>query len=504
MANIGYTPAQGGFARTFLIDGRARPDHSPQYKPCLKLGGPSQDFGDVEDVECPDPNNYNQFTKLAEIQGAIGRATVDVTGRLPSDEASTLLDIARRRCPIDVHLHFGACTDPSAFNTFTKALVFENGLLTNWSSDELGALSSDENAAINETASLSARRVYEILPMSFSERCADVVTNPVVDVVICDTQACAGGACAQESTGCEKAFALANSGTGSPGTGPDVIWTEDGYATCNSDEITTMSNAENGDAIACLGDNVYVVSHDTDSIHYKEKAEIWAGNFGGWTEIGTGIVAAGSPLDCWSTGDYLFVVGDGGYVYGTDDPTTGVSVLDAGVATAQNLNAVHALDSTYAVAVGAANAVIYTTDGPTWTAVIGPNPAVALNCVWIKAEQEWFVGCADGKLYYTVNSGTDWAQIVLPGQASLTAVTDIAFSTDSVGFLSATYAGPRGRIYRSYDGGHSWQVTPESVGSLPVSDAITAIAACEEDPNMVIGVGTADNSTDGIIVTGAD
>jgi len=504
MANIGYTPATGGFARTFIIDGRARPDHVPVYKACMKVGGPSQDFGDVEDIECPDPNNYNQWETVGEIQGAIGRATADVMSRYASDEESLLLAIAKRRCSVDVQVHFGKCTDPSAFNTFTKAIVFENALFTNWSSDELGTLGSDENAAINETASMSGRTIYEILPMTFSERCADVIANPVVDVVICDTATCAGDGCEQESNGCEKIFALSDSGTGSPGTGPDVIWSEDGGASCNSDEITSMSDSESGDAIACFGDNVVVYSHDTDSGHYKGKAEIWAAEFGGWTEIATGIVAAGSPLDAWSTGDYVFVVGDGGYVYGTDDPTTGVDVLDAGVATAQNLNAVHALDSTEAVAVGAANAVIYTTDGTTWTAVTGPNVGVALNCVWIKTEGEWFVGCADGTLWYTVNTGEDWAQITLPGQGSLTAITDIQFPSDSVGFLSATYAGPVGRIYRSYNGGYSWQVAPESVGSLPAADLIAAIATCEEDVNFVVGVGTADNGTDGFMVTGAD
>lgn len=504
MANLGYTPALGGFARTFLIDGRARPDHTPVYKACMKVGAPSQDFGDVEDIKCPDPNNYNQWIVIGELQGDVGRATADVMSRYASDEESLLLSIARRRCPIDVQVHFGKCTDPSAFNTFTKALVFENALISNWSADELGTLSSDENAAINETASISSRSVYEILPLTFGERCADVVTNPVVDVVICDTQACAGGGCTDESDGCEKIFALADSGTGSPGTGPDVIWSINNFSTCNSDEITTMDSSEDGNAIACFGDNVLVVSHDTDSIHYKGKAEIWAGDFGGWTEIATGIVAAGSPLDMWSVGDYVFIVGDGGYVYGSDNPTTGVDVLDAGVATAQNLNAVHALDSTFAVAVGAANAVIYTSDGASWQAVTGPNAGVVLNCVWLKSETEWFVGCADGTLWYTVDTAENWAQITLPGQGSLTAITDIQFASASVGFLSATYAGPLGRIYRSYDGGYSWQVLPESVGSMPASDLIAAIAACENDVNFVVGVGTADNGTDGFIVTGND
>jgi hypothetical protein len=83
-------------------------------------------------------------------------------------------------------------------------------------------------------------------------------------------------------------------------------------------------------------------------------------------------------------------------------------------------------------------------------------------------------------------------------------VDDIQFSTASVGFIAHATAAPRARILRTYDGGYSWKITPERTGaSLPLADRINALAVCPENPNFVIGVGLADNGTDGIIIAGS-
>ena len=103
-------------------------------------------------------------------------------------------------------MHFGACTDPRRFNTFTKALKWEDVSLPNYSTDDLGALSSDENASITETSDLSIGQFYEILPLSVQERAVDTVINELVDAVICDRRTC--GDCDELSDGCEKAFVL--------------------------------------------------------------------------------------------------------------------------------------------------------------------------------------------------------------------------------------------------------------------------------------------------------
>jgi hypothetical protein len=510
---MSYTPAKTGFSRVFLIEGRARPDHVPDYQDCMKAGAAEQSFGDVEKIECPSADEYNQYIEIGEIQGAEDRATTTLTGRYASDIASALLRLAKKRCDVDLQVHFGACTDPRDFNTFTKSIMFEKARLTNWSAEDLGALGSDENAKIDESADISAREIYEVLPLTFAEVCGSVVTNPVLDIVICDTPSC--GDCNVESNGCQNVFALTQQSVGSPGTVADVIWTRGlfqgtGSGGCNSDNIDTLAVNQDANALACVGDYVVVISNASDSIHYKTKTDIWAAVAGGWAEVATGIVAAGSPTDIWSVGTYAFIVGDGGYVYGTEDPTAGVAVLDAGVATSEGLNAVHAISENFAVAVGDNDAVIFTENGTTWdTPSATPGSTGNLLCVWAKNENEWWVGDSVGDLYYTLDKGETWTEKGIPG-ANYDSINDIAFSTDSVGYIAANTSTSRGRILRTFaDGGGAggtggWVILPEGVQNLPLADDIYSVAACKHDPNLVIGGGLADNGTDGILMVGQD
>ena len=42
-----FIPAQTGLSRVFIIEGRARPDHVPEYQSCMRAQALSKSFGDV-------------------------------------------------------------------------------------------------------------------------------------------------------------------------------------------------------------------------------------------------------------------------------------------------------------------------------------------------------------------------------------------------------------------------------------------------------------------------
>lgn len=504
--------AKRGNSRVFLIEGRARPDHTPVYKSCYRAGAADWPFGDTTRVECPDPDNYEQYVEVAEILGARERASTDLQARFPLNEASDLLRIGSKRCALDIHAHFGKCTDPSNFDTYEKAVVYESARLGNWGTDEMGSLSSDDENEVNETAPLTATAIREYLNLGFAERGQDAVTNPLVDVVICDTASC--GDCEDESDGCEKIYAVDDGATGSPGTAPDLIWSLDKGATLNAEEINSLESGQAASALACVGIYVVVVSAASVSHHYKQRSLLGDG-VTDWTEVAYN--ANGPPNDIWSVGTYAFAVGNGGYVYGFSDPTGAPTVLDAGLADNANLNAVHALNDEFAVAVGAGDAIIYTRNRTTWqvspavTASVGNGGGgMALNAVWIKNENEWFVGSdvdANGIcLFYTLDGGITWATIALPGP-DWTAVNDIQMADDSVVFVAADRAGtPRGYILKSINGGNSFVILPRT-GVLPLTDSLVALAACRHDPNFVVVVGTGDApapNIDGIFIVGED
>lgn len=493
---------QTGYTRVFLIEGGARPDHTPEYQSCLKAGALSYSLGDIEKIECPDPNSYDGFIEVGAIKGAKDRPTLQLMGRYPSDAKSRVFELAKRGCEQDVHINIGACSDPRAANTFTKKIVFEGAIITNYDLDELGALSSDERAVVNETADVSGRDFYEVLPLTFGERAGTVITNEIIDGTVCDAVSC--GTCVDESSGCNNYYFITAAAGGSPTTPADVVFTLDGGSTWYTHDIDSLGAAENPTGVACLGDYLVIVSDDSNSLHYAEKADVKNGLDPVFTEVTTGFVALKLPQAIWSTGNYAFIVGDGGYVYGTEDPTAGVSVLDAGVATTSNLVDVHAYSDDFAVAVGELNTVIFTKNKTSWQSVTGPTPAISLTCVWMMSEKLWFVGTIDGRLFYTLNQGTDWAQVTFSGSGT-GSVTDIAFASKSVGYMTHKTALTKGRIFRTYDGGKSWVLLPEGSGTLPAqADYFNVVVPCIYDVNTVMAGGLADNGTDGIILQGED
>lgn len=503
MANT-FVPDQTGFSRVFITEGGARPDRAPVYHSCMRPDTLEQGYGDVEKIECPDPKRANQFIEIGEVQGADERATTSLVGRYPANEASDLKRLADLRCLNDLQLNIGTCVDVSLFNKFSKKLILENTRITNYATDALGALGSDERAVVNETADISVKEWYEVLWLSFARQADSIVTNEVLDVVICDQQSC--GDCNDESDGCQKIYAITKAAGGSPGTPPDIVYSLDGGATWNADDIDTLSSAEDPSAIACVGEYVVVVSNASGSLHYILKSTLDGTAIPAWTEVATGFVAGGAPNDIWSVGSKAFIVGDGGYVYTCTDPTAGVTVIDAGVAEQDDLWAVHAVSEDYMVAVGNNGAIVKTENGVTVTAQGGPvGIGVHLYAVWVKEDDNdiWFIGGSNGNIYYTVNAGVTWTTGSFSGSGTGN-VYDIAFATKSVGYMTHTTTATLGRIFRTYNGGNSWTLLPEGTANLPANDKINAIAACTYDANMVVAVGLDDNGSDGIILVGKD
>jgi hypothetical protein len=493
-----FNPAQTGNSRVFIIDGRARPDHQPTYYSHVKAGGVSQGYGDIEKIEVPDPDNYDKFNEIGTIRGAKDRATVTLTGRYARDLKSALLKIANQECFVDVHVNFGACTNPSLYNTFDKKIILQNATVTNWGSDDLGALDSGERSQIDETMDVSATDVQ----VSFGEKAGGVVVNELVDVTTCDTASC--GDCDDESNGCNKIFAVSKTAPGSASTPADVVFTLDGGTTWYAHDVDTLST-DDPDGIACLGSYVFVVSNAGGNAHYALKSEFDGTTDPSFTAISTGFVASGEPNAVSVASSKAFIAGDGGYIYSTEDITTGVTAIESGTVHTSHYNDIHAWSDEFVVAVGDDGIIAKSENGTTFSAVT-PSPlgvGVSFNAILVLSKSAWLLGTSTGLLYYTVNGGTSFVLKSFPGSGS-GVVRDIAQSNDSVLYMAHDTTTPRGRILRSTNGGYDWVVTPEGSGVLPLSDQINALATCSGNADFVVGVGLADDASDGYVVVGAD
>lgn len=488
-----------GYSRVFLIDGGARPSAAPAYQGLMKAGAFSWPQGDITLVRIPDPNRYGKFLVVGKVPGEEGNVELTLMARYTTD-LSTLFKLARKKCDIDIHIHMGLCEDPRNFNLgYDKALIIRDARITTYGTTDLGALGSDENAIVNEEVPVSGEDAIELVRMTFGTKAATQVAREVVDIEICDTEAC--GECGVLSDGCQIVLATTRSSDASPGLPAEVIATRDGGSTWVERPITSLGATEDPNDSDCVGSNLVVVSAESISLHYANIADI-LNSVETWNEVTTGFVAGGAPRAIHSVSSvWTWIVGLGGYVYVASDPTSGVTVQDAGVATTQQLNAIHAIDELVAVAVGNSNAVIRTVDGSTWSSVTGPAVGVNLNTVWMHSETTWFVGTAGGRLYYTEDSGATWTEKSFPGSGA-GQVRHIAFFDGSVGYMAHSSAVPAGRILRTIDGGYSWYIIPEQTGFIiPANDYIGKLAVCA-DPNTVFGGGLADDAVDGIILKG--
>ena len=489
-------------SRVFTIEDRAGPSHLPVYQVLARVTGVTWGLGAVTPIRVPDPKRYGSYIVVDKIKGQVGLPTASLEVRSARDR-SALLSLAKKGCPIDLQVHVGACKDPSDFDLgWEKILVLEDADFTNYSLPALGAFDADQEAAVMETLDLTASDMYEVSPLAFSPVGESQIVQEVVDVLIADARTC--GACGLPSDGCQRVFAVQKAVGASPGLPSEIISSQDGESTWQEANITPLPVDKEPSAIAASGPYLVVVSHDDDSIHYAEIVDL-LDDTATWVKVTSGIEASGSPVQIFSLGrTQNWIVGDGGYVYFSDDVTVGVEAQTAGDVTSEDLKCVHGMDEANLIAAGANNAILLTRNGgQTWVAVAGPGTkaAVTITACWMMSENEWILGYADGTVFYTIDGGGSWAQMAIPG--SLTAIDDIQFSTRSVGYIAGR-AGAVAKLLRTISGGKSWYVLPEAAGiTLPSASQFNAIAACGDDPNVVFAGGVKTAGGDGIIVKGA-
>lgn len=494
---------QSDMTRVWIIPNTASPSRAAVYEGLAMADRPEEDFGTPTPIFIPDPGRYQQFILAGKVGGDRQLPTLQLNWFYILDKQSVLDRYVKSRCAHDIQIHMGLCANPQDFNRgWEKIYVLEGAQPTRWSPTSLGALTPDQRASVQEEVPFTGDRGYHIYPMQYQEEATTEIVQEIIAVDICDSVQC--GACGIVSNGCAKVFALTLTAGGSPGLSAELIFTDDGGLTWQEANITTLAANEDPDDMECVSVNMVVISEDSESIHYAPLADILEG-IETWIEVTTGFVAGNGPLAIHSQGPCLtWIVAANGFIYFTNDPTVGVTeVQDAGVATVQNLNAIHGFDSNHLVTVGDSNAVVVTTNGGvTWSAITGPSVGVNLNTVFMRGQLEWFIGDAGGQLWYTLDGGVNWIEKVFPGSGT-GVVRDIKFSSKSVGFMSHDTVAPLGRVLRTIDGGNTWFV--EALNNLPVpaNDRFNALAVCSEDVNLVYAGGLGDDAIDGILVGGS-
>lgn len=493
---------QNSASRVWMIQNQAGPNNEPSYEGLARADTPEDPRGDVTPIYIPDPDSYGRFVAIGVVRGNRGLPTLTITWFFTQDARSVWDKFVRTDCPHDLQIHFGLCTNPQDFDKgWKKALAMLGAHATSWSATSLGALQPDQQASVTEEIPFTSMEMFFLYNMTFNQQAETQVVQEIIDIKVCDSVSC--GECGDVSDGCQTVFALTLTNAGSPGLPPELLFTRNAGLTWTERTVTTLAVNENGDEIECVGANLVIISEDSESLHYAPIADI-LNQSEVWTEVTTGFVVGNGPLAMDSASPrHTWIVGENGYIYFTDDPTTGVTVQDAGTATIENLLDVHAYDINNVLVVGNNNVVLVTSNGgQTWQSIVGPAAGVNMRACWMVNPRVWWIGGANGRLYFTLDAGANWTEKTFPGSGA-GQIDAIAFSNRMVGYLSHRTATPTGRILRSINGGSSWYVAPEGNTTIPDNDRLNALAVCTYDPNVVWAGGLAGDATDGIIIHGA-
>jgi photosystem II stability/assembly factor-like uncharacterized protein len=488
--------------RVWYVEGGVYVDREPQLLSIGKIStDPAKTIGEETRITAPDPNSFNRDITVGTVPASEERATLSI-GIRSTTQKSILMGWKDKRCRVDIFALSGKCGNPQDFSEGgEKWTYFPDGRLTNHGFENYGAYGRDENNPTNEMVDMTAEDYWEYLNEGQEQIGSDVTTREIFTVDVYT-----GNECENCPDPCDRVLATMAGASATPGTQPILLFSGDGGETFDQQTIDTLFSNEDIAGAEIVGGDLVLISNTGNEIHYTNIEFLYDGT-NDWAQQDSGFVVGHGPAAI-SSADvrHTWIVGDGGYIYFCKSHKVGVEVQDAGVATAQNLNSVHAYDQENVLAVGNSNAVVYTNNGGvTWKTATGPSVGVALGACWMWDAETWFVGegaGGNGKLWYTTNSGKTWTEKGLP--ATYLQIDKILFVSEAEGYISAR-SGGQSYVLRTITGGYEWVVLPQGKRATAVDNSyLSDLAVCSKNSNTAFAAGLADDGSAGIILKMTD
>lgn len=158
----------------------------------------------------------------------------------------------------------------------------------------------------------------------------------------------------------------------------------------------------------------------------------------------------------------LWAVCSTGHIHRSDDAGDSWTLVDSAAASDEDLNDIIWLDEHNGMAVGANNTVVVTTNGgTTWGNETGPSAGNTLNAVGVNYAGHYYVVAADDVVYRSADDGENWSTVKdFNGGGD---VIHIDFEDDMLygAWIVRNDSDGDGHVYRSIDGGVSWNEEDE-------------------------------------------
>jgi len=450
------------------------------------MGGASQAIGSVTFIYCPDPDNYTKFITVGEIQEREEQVETSLSGHFPLTSRSQLTKWAKKKTPLAIHCHFGQSTNPSNFNNFVKAIIFDDGAkITQLDIDDLGAL--EESGSVGESVDISAANFYEVVPLTFVSVQNALIATGGVDAWLEPLY--------NEYLDVDQRWAafVVTNGDGSTTPGK-LIYTIDGGVTYGSISLTGIGATSAPSGVAAVNAVVVVVTADDTTMYYADVIN------GDSAMTAVTVPNAINAID--SAGAFAYVVGDSNYMGKITDYTAAPEAVDPG--SSGNLVSVAVNSSGAVIAGDDAGYVFFSPDGTNFGGVQVAVGETVTAVEVVNNDVAW-AGTDAGKLFYTTNGGQSWVAASFPGSGS-GEVTAIQFPTLSVGFIAHRPTSGDAFLVKTVGSGASgtWYRTPYA-GAIPTAYSLK-LAMMKNEPNLLLATGpvTSTVTGDGIIIVGSD
>jgi len=474
-----------------------------QYMSITGVGLP--EAGGFDPIWVSDPSNAKRYKLIGRMASAPDLPSATVTfyekhGLLPRQ--------LFKNCPFTAYEVAGTCQDLSdLYNGVTDyLLVYSMGLTA---SKNLGdRVSFDTDNAIGDELEVTFSDIYPVGPLGLGDNALTLIDREVLDVVYGTRQTC--GNCGPENDGSKQIYAITRSSGGSPGLPAELIYTIDGGATWSQATITGIGATEDPNKIMIVGSRLVILSPTAASAtqggYYWADIDQDTGIPGTWTKVTTGFVASAQPRDAFVlSAREVFFCGDAGYIYKSTDITSGVSVLNAGAATAQNLSRIRGSEDAI-VAVGAAGTVVRSTNrGATFATTQTAPTTSGLQALAMFDQKRIWVGSVNGYIWSTVDGGKTWTRKGFSGEGT-GQVFDILFVTEEIGYMLHGNATPTARLFATLDGGATWTNSTWRILNWPTFNYAKRIAAPTSNDSAVnvnnVAIAGITSVNDGVLLVG--
>lgn len=414
--------------------------------------------------------------------------TTTITGLI--EEAASWLEtiVEGGRCPFPLYINGKLCPPYDVFGGASRWYTLENAEIGTTTLS--GLAHRDEDNPSEQAFEVSAWPPMVRGHAITTDRITFTGTENLNDIASCSTPRCAGD-CNNAVSACQMLVAVAD---GDPAAA-DVWVSYDNGATWTATVVDPYLGATTDlKSVTC-----FAIDEDTSRMLVLREAVATAGpavyysDDGGanWTEVflGTALV----PLNFGGVyGGALFSL-DQYHIWAvvTDATNSRIYFSSDGGATwtlqytlaAHVLYALHFSDANIGMCVGTTDDVYTTTDGgTTWAAATATGGADTNYCVTEgDGNGYWWIGTNAGELWYSDDHGVTWAIRAFPGSGA-GAVYSIDFVSDTVGFMVHSPTAATGRLYRTRNGGTTWELE-----SATIAGELYSVLGCTTNAAFAVG-----------------